>query len=405
MNSIEGINFQEQSKLSRITLITSYGDYFSEFSLIILLYKAINDGLFAGLAGVGIGSVAAVLAGVLIPVGIVRIGSKQVILISQIGSALVISLLLRRVVLGIPIPAWISVGVLFIITFSNEWFKAARESHSHSFVANVTEHRGAQIQLLTGFYQAQFLGPLSAFIFLRYFSVSAAMSVDIATFVFAAILASQLNNSVPTESSPRPILQPFHNVIANQSIRRIFCLRTLGFWVPSAIFNVLIFQSSLVPKSGGIEFSALWYSIMGLGGFLGSLLVKRSSSFQRLSNAQISSFANLGFASVCILMIGVSSIANFGLCYALYGMCMGINAIGSQAWRRSVVSSVQLPELMGLEIVTGLSLQIVIASAFTSIGHSFSRPAVAGYYFAATGYFLAAIFARKWDPIKYKVPK
>ncbi len=348
-------NFQTQNKiLSLITFITSIGDFISFFAIIVLLHNLSGSLLVAAYA-VPIKSLGVVAAGLLLPYCSRQFRPKKLLFWTQIISAL----LLFSVVLMVSTDnfhSWYFLFVLFSLSCLKQLFDAAREIESKA-LGSTQEQRGLQAQLLSGFYNAQLIGPIISFFLIRYFSISVPILVDGVSFVVAAIASCFLLDLEQPQRVSSTIFKPFSYFSLYPGLRLIFLLRSVGYWFPIGIANYLLFVIVEEQYHLKLENSAWVYSIIGLGSLVATTLLamKKSTVFSatKLTDGKLAFWAllllgifRIGFAfSPSFLIASIFIFAG--------GICNGTNAVATQSLRRKLTDHSQFPEVVGLEIVVG----------------------------------------------------
>jgi hypothetical protein len=161
----------ESQRLAKITFITNFGDFLTTFSVVKVIYDIYGDPLTAGFGSVGIGSAATVMAGFSIPFLKNRFHTKILM-----TSSLLICFCIVLAILSLQFGPKLNSGTIFFVllfgqSFFSHIFDAARETHSHGFSEVDDDHQTVQATILSGFYQAQFLGPVVAFILIKYIDV------------------------------------------------------------------------------------------------------------------------------------------------------------------------------------------------------------------------------------------
>jgi hypothetical protein len=347
--------------LGAITFVTTFGDFLTYFSVVTLIYQIHQSAIAAAFGGVGIGSAAAVAAGLLVPVLFRFRSTKSLVLISQILSALMVMALLLLLQYSRHV-AWPFLLVLFLQTFFSKLYESARESHSHGLSNEKTDHLGVQALLLEGLYKAQFLGPITAFVLIKVFPIEVPVFLDLATFGLAILFATRLRSNFKFERTGSAF-RSLGYLKKNLELRRLFFLRTVGFWIPATLFNVVIYENVVARYGVGVEFSGVVYALLGFGALVGTLLSRRLvlPNGERFSENFVAGIAQLGFALTIGLIFFSKSILWGSFCYLLYGCFMGLNAVSTQAMRRKLCGKTQMPELIGMESIVSFGVQFLLS--------------------------------------------
>jgi len=355
----------DTQRLSQITFITNFGDFLTQFSIVKIIYLLKFDALTAAFGGVGIGSLATVCSGFLSPLIKRKVNTKYLIISSQVVSffaVLVILISLLKMDIRSPWPFYV---LLFVQTFFSKVFDAARETHTHGQTLKNESHQSVQAKLLSGFYSAQFLGPLFAFFTLKYFDPTIPIIIDLLTFCVATFFSLKLNRGKDLKTSISTFSAIAH-LKNDRDLKILFLLRTFGFWIPASFFNMFIYEYAISKFKVGVEYSGVLYSILGFGALAGSLTLQnyRFVNIFRLSskNHILASFAQMGLAITVLFLFSSDTIILGVISYLVYGFFMGINAISTQAMRRSFCKTNQLPAIIGLETICSFSIQFLLTS-------------------------------------------
>jgi hypothetical protein len=354
----------DSKRLQTITFISSLGDFLTYFAVIKVVYEIHGNALNAAFGGIGLGSAACVAAGLLNPFLKRKINTKHLILSAHALSLLCVLVLLALVTNNYLSQVWPFYFILFSQTFFAKVYESSREAHTHGLNEG-DSHRAIQVILLEGLFRAQFLGPVAAFVFLKYFTPVLPVALNVVGATLAVLLSCKLSLGL-TLDSKLSVFRAFSHLKNDAQILILFLMRTLGFWVPASIFNMIIYESAVSRYRVGVEYAGVIYSVLGLGALLGALFVGRNFGFvstylRSMASQHLAASAQLGFAGVIILMFLSKNILWGALCYLLYGVCMGINAISTQALRREYCQKNQLPEIMGLELIVAFVVQFFVS--------------------------------------------
>lgn len=346
----------ENTKLTRINFITSLGDFLSFFAML-------SRSEFLGSAAIVTGfsipmkSLASAFGAAVVPYFIARLTSKGAIVFSQF-----VSLFLSVLILGLVVSDHFSVEFFFIATMLQtllkQIFEVSRDSHSKSLAASPL-HRGQQAQIILGFYGAQFIGPVLAFILLQFTPIWLPLGLDAFSFLIAAYLALTLSAGRQSDK-PSNILRPLRSYLweknsARSRLRRGIYARTLGFWPGVALFNYLIFEGIAQRFGKDVNYSTWFYAAMGLGGAIAATALK--DTFQRLhkrfGNGTLCFFGQMALVIMFLSLELAPSFYVLIFSFVVTGIGMGLNAIGAQTIRRETTSRSEFPEILGLEVVIG----------------------------------------------------
>lgn len=353
---------KQNSLLSLITFITSIGDFISFFAVLKIVADSSGNILMAS-AVIPAKSLALVLAGLMIPSLNGKFTTRQIFIGTQTLSFFIISLLLYSVHIGLSFP-WLFVGIIFLQSFLKQVFDSAREYASKRLGNNLT-HRTFQAQLLQGLYGAQFIGPILSYLLINSFGVEIPIFLDACSFAVATIVSLWL----PNENMPSTVLsirQPIKYILANASLRNIFLLRTLGYWIPVGIFNYLIFSVVESHYNLKIVNSAWVYTAIGLGSLLASTALKKESwsrfNFGNIDDQHLAFGALLLLGVTRIGFLNLPSFSSAMIILMIGGICNGLNATATQSLRRKFTTNRQFPEIVGLELIVGRIIDLGTAA-------------------------------------------
>jgi len=171
-------------------------------------------------------------------------------------------------------------AALFTVTVLWQIYTAARETFSKAQTQKVTEHRSLQAEVLEGFFSAQIIGPIVAVVLILKFNSLFPLLIDTISFGLCALMALFLRSDLILERKVS-LFRPFNYLSQKPLLKRIFLLRTVGFWIPISIFNLVMFPVAEEQFRGvfsnGKEIlgSAIFYSLLGLGATLGNMSVRK----------------------------------------------------------------------------------------------------------------------------------
>ena len=344
---------RENEVLARITLITSVGDFISLFAVLVFIHKVSGSPLLAAYS-IPTRSLAIAIGGVLLPYIVPRFSTKSLIFWTQFCSFFLMSGL---AVLSLFNPnPYMILGVFFFQTLLKQWFEGSRESYSKS-LGEHSQQRSLQAQILQSFYGAQIAGPVASFVLLKFLPVQIPLALDALSFLVAAILSRKLQDR-KAETTQHSILRPLSYLGSHKGLRRIFLIRSVGYWVPVGIFNFLLFSVVQEHYKLDIVHSTWVYMAIGIGSILATFALKEQSfgllgRIKQFSDTRLAAFALvlLAFSRVAFISLPTLWIALFFV--VIGGFCNGLNAVTSQALRRKLTTQEQFPEVVGLELVVG----------------------------------------------------
>lgn len=299
-------------------------------------------------------SLGMVVAGLIIPSLHNHYTTRKLFVVTQVLSFALMCLLL--VALNSDLQgSWFFIGITFFQTLFKQVFDSAREYASKK-IGTLTTHRSIQAQLLQGFYGAQFIGPILSFILIRYYGTKIPIFLDACSFAVASILSFWLPNEV-IRTKTHSILNPLKYLFVSNSLRNIFFLRTIGYWLPVGIFNYLVFSIVQDHYNLTVENSAWVYTAIGFGSLIASVILKRENwkwiSIHKIDDQFVAFGALLILA---VTRIGFINLPSFSMAMAILvigGICNGLNATATQSLRRKFTTNTQFPEIVGLELIVG----------------------------------------------------
>ena len=349
--------------LSKITFITCLGDFLSFFAILQIL-SSLGSSVAVSAFSVVIKSFAIGLGGLLLPRVLAWASTRRAIVLSQVCSlVLALGLLLLFLMNRLTIPGLF--GILFFQTLLKQFFEGARETHSKS-LGTSTEHVSLQSQLLSGFYGAQFIGPIISFFLIRFLPIQVPLILDSCSFFVAALLSIALQNS-PLKLNQVNILAPLKYLRSQSKLRDILLLRSVGFWISMGLFNYLLFSVVVDHFDLSIVNSAWVYSMLGLGAAAATNLTRnpwtgKASWIGRIPEGWLAFFGQWGFAFIIFLFAEIPSFSVALVLLVFAGVFMGINAVATQALRRSLTTQSQFSEVVGLELILGRLTDISVTS-------------------------------------------
>ncbi len=360
---------EENRFLSKITFISSLGDFISYFAVLVMV-NDLSKSVAVAAYSITIRTLAVAVGGACFPYFSRYFSTKKLILSSQLLSGLVISILALYWTFGSNHSVLLIFGLLFIETFLKQIFDCAKEVKSKS-LGDEDAQRGLQAQLLHGFYGAQFWGPIASFFLLKNLPLVVPLWIDVASFLIAMFMAARLRDSfLPVKYK---LFAPLSYLNKNKDQMKIFLLRSVGMWIPIGIFNYMLFPT--IQSHYGLELinSAWVYVAIGLGSMIATGFLKDDIKFLRyMSDWKI---AAVGLFVLGLTRFAFISLPSFSMALAILvigGICNGANATATQSLRRKVTTTAQLPEFIGLELLVGRVTDVVVSTVcFILLQHHF----------------------------------
>ncbi|MBP7843504.1 MAG: hypothetical protein KA116_01695 [Proteobacteria bacterium] len=382
----------ENSFLSKITFISSLGDFISYFAVLVMV-NDLSKSVAVAAYSITIRTMAVALGGACFPYFSRYFSTKKLILSSQLLSGVVIAILALYWTFGSNHSVLLIFALLFIETFLKQIFDGAKEVKSKS-LGDEDAQRGLQAQLLHGFYGAQFWGPIASFFLLKNLPLVVPLWIDVASFFIAMVMASRLSDSfLPVKYK---LFAPLNYLKNNKDQMKIFFLRSVGMWVPIGIFNYMLFPT--IQSHYGLELinSAWVYVAIGLGSMIATGFLKEDFKTLRLMSDW--KIAAIGFFALGLTRFAFISLPTFPMALAVLaigGICNGANATATQSIRRKVTTTAQLPEFIGLELLVGRVTDIVVSTiCFLLLQHQLMTYKV-GMILSAVSLFALGIVANQ----------
>lgn len=392
-------------RLSNISLITTLGDFISQFALLVLIHNISGSIAIASLIvpykglGMALGSLSA-------PWVINRLAFRKTIIISQILSGSLLLTLTLFFTFGVEPSVLLILIVTFFESVFKRYFDVAQESFSKAIGTKGT-HLTLQAKLLQGFYSAQFVGPVMSFFLVQFLPLQVPLWIDSISFFVASGIALRLPEV--SASKAHSILNPRKVLFRDATLTAIFLVRSVGLWIPITAFNYFLF-SVMTEHYGFTAVSAAWiYAIIGLGSVVSALLLQKpekKASSRNLFERYIQGFQHwvhqypeTKIAFFATIVIGLSRVAFVSLpnvSWAVFfvfigGICNGANAITTRSILRKVIHSDQLfTEVVALDLTVGKSIEYLLGS-FLAFLFSTGRVTYSqGIWISAVSFWLLA---------------
>ena len=381
-------------RLEQVNLITSLGDYLSLFAVISATHRMSGSVALAAYT-VPLSALAVGLGGATFPWVAGMFRARAVMIGTQLTSGLLMLLLGGFIHFEAPLPAIFA--VIFFQTISNQYFAATRESYSKNVGAH-SDQRSLQSKLMQGFYSAQFVGPLISLVLIRTLGEEIPILGDALSFFVAAALCFGL----PEGTKPdRPsIFRPLTYVWKRPALLQIFVIRSVLYWIPTGIFNYMVF--SVVSQRFGLRVidTAWTYAAIGLGSLFGSTWLRHTkkiveargplAALARLSDAHVAFLALLALSVTRLSFMYVPNVYIALLIITAGGVCNGFNAVATQTIRRKLTNDREFPEIVGLELVLGRATDWIVATICLGGLYGAKLSYEQGIWISAGGLFVLA---------------
>jgi predicted MFS family arabinose efflux permease len=173
------------------------------------------------------------------------------------------------------------------------------------------------------------------------------------SFIISAILLYQADLTKTELVTSNPF-KPFVYVWKLPDLRKIFALRSVGYWISAGPFNYLVF--SVVTNNFKLSplMTAWVYSSVGLGGAIATEIIANSINLKKqIGDRNLSIIGHTGLSLMVFAFVKTNNfyLALFFLVF--YGIFMSMNATGSQAIRRRLTDNKTFPEIIGAESILG----------------------------------------------------
>ncbi len=359
----------ENKLLSRATLFNSTADFILFFSALLFL-NDITKSIYFAAYSVSIKSIGMGVGALVFPYIGNRISMKNLMQISIIFTILLILTLIAP--LNLRNNTWIIIAYIFFSSFFTQIFYGVRESYSKSLGID-SEQRSLQAQILESFFGAQIIGPILGFFLALYLNPNISILIGIILNIIAFNKISKLKLTDKFEGAN--ILRPFTYLKFNSPLTHIFIVRSILYWIPVGIFNFLVFPViEKQYKLSGI-YSAWVYVVIGLGSILSTFVLKDSIITKKFKIAfrikewffskkdfELAFLALTVLAITRFLFINLPNLQSYLLVGVLGGFANGLNAVSTQTIRRKLCDVKQHPEIIGLEVVVGRSVDWMVGT-------------------------------------------
>lgn len=345
----------ENSLLSKLNFITSFGDWVCYFGFMYFIFEQTHSiALATSVVTIKAGSW--LIASLTYPTLSNKFSVKSMLYFPQIACGLLALALI-----------WMSNNLeennfifLFILlstqSLLKEIFALSRDSYS-KILRKEGSHMTLQAQLLNSNFMAQVLGPAFTVLVVKHISLNALLLIDSISFFVTAFLAQKLKSS---EFSPekRHLLAPLSYLHKKPALLKLFLLRAIVFWIGAGISNFMGVGQVFTQYKHNVVDSAWTYVTNALGAvvilfFLKNPKFRNGPTLSNLSNVK------LACIGACIMALGrglFAYIPFFWIGVAIWffsGIGMGTLAAGSQTLRSELTTNKEFTEIVCLESVLG----------------------------------------------------
>jgi len=355
--------------LSTMLTVTTIGDWFSYLSVIYLLQNISGDWRVSSFSipikGLGI-AVSALFS----PYLNSRISPKRLLVAVQIlgmALSLVTFLFLEQSSSSMTWLFWFSCFQGFL----SNCFNQTRDFYSKAFTTDdkALKETVAQSLLEKGFSLGQVFGPVLFFVLIHIAKArpSIAFLIDAVSFFVGTLLLLRLPGlpiKLPSPSYKQFGVRP---ILERTPIRFIFVLRSIGMWVPFAIFNILL-VAKMTAEFHRDPSELTWvYALLGAGATVGANWSgQQSDRFNyQLSQSYVFCAASFVLFALCSALFAFSiPFSVFLMLCFMIGFSNGIQKVTTKGILREQTSTEEFPVISALELFTGKLCDLVTVSIF-----------------------------------------
>ncbi len=366
---------KENRFLAALSFITCTGDHLSFFSLLSLIDSTTGKIELAAYLW-SFKSLGIALGGMLLPSMLARSSLKKLLFASQILAGLCmlfVFVLWSSPSKGSNLTVFLTFGAFLFSNVLQKIFDNSKETYSKGLPVSGSD-RHAQAVLYGGLSSAAVVGPLLALLIIMTLSPTIGILIDTVTFFGTAFLIlSQLKQNVRAAAAPS-LFRPFTYLGYKPELRRILILRGILFWIPTGIWNYIVF--AVVQKQFGLTSiqSAWTFAALGFGAVVGSSFLRDPAldpkGIAEKIRLQLSKVSNNHLAGIAVFLLGASKIGftsmpslPIALTFTVMaGVFVGLNAVSTQAIRRKLTTDDEFPEIVSLEGMLGKLTEFTVAS-------------------------------------------
>lgn len=341
------------SRLNKIDLITTTGDFISLFAIMTITAKQRSITEAAVVATV-FKYVSMVIGTTIAPYFIKKFSVKSVLSSAQFLSA-ILSLIVIAFSLIEPVRIdLIKIVFLFISTLQvvyanarDSFYKFATENESRS-------HRDTATSFFRSIYNAQLFGPMIAFLLLQLFPVTVVLSLDFLSFFSTGLMILQLRFNPIMGNKDVNFKSTWNHINDRSELRDLFLLRSVVFWLGIAIINVEITNYMGKNFNWDGTWAALIWSTQGGGSLFGVWMTKTRWFGQKNLPAWKISTIGLLILSLGVILLTLSENEFLALgSIFLTTIGAGLNAPASQQIRAEIVTKQFFAQVVSLELLVG----------------------------------------------------
>lgn len=334
----------DNKKIAAINFTTSFGDYLSTFAIakLIFLYtsSAIEGGYIVAFESLGI-----CFACLFFPKLVSLSTTKSIIFYSQmIAGFLMLSVSLFSFQ-NITLPLYYVYFVFFFQNLTRQLFENSIESHSHRTTES-SNHRKEQARLLVGDLSAKVLAPLVSLALLFLFPIWVPIGIDSITFFLAAMFSLKLSKNLKyRELSIKKAVRAFRD----RAVLEFFILYIVIMPISLALFNFLIFDIVVSNLNLKIENSAIFYSLIALGGLFYSYQLVKTRYLDKYSEITLLVFALISTAILRLILVNTSTLSMAVILLLLGGLASSIRTNAGKTIIRKLIRKDLYPEYISFQ--------------------------------------------------------
>jgi MFS family permease len=382
---------QINRKLVTLIQITIAGDYISLFTFALLFAQSTNNFLSSGLV-IPIKSFSGLLANLLFPITLNRLGLKKMICLTQaipFFSSIIAFILIYKGFNNFSL----LIMTFFIESFFAIWFQTARnsfpkliydfcnESHTDSEIGSKL-----QSQIEYGSVYGMFIGSLLFFIFAYFANIPMIyMLLGNSLSFFIAFLIGTKIPDFKLNGVKFKLLGSLKKIKESKIIQKIFINRTFGLWVPLSLFNtsmfaVTVYNYQLNPSHNSLIGVLIAAGSMYIHSKLGS---ENNNVFKKIDKSTLGIYGCILFI-ISVYLLGISTNTYIAIILLVFnGMANAfqVNSTRTILWNNT--NSTENSEILNLDLFIGKIVDIITSSLYIFTAQKFMLPVNTGFKFAS----------------------
>jgi MFS family permease len=330
--------------------ISQLGSSFTQFATPLLVYQLTHSAVNLGIATAAT-FVPYLLFGLVIGAWVDRVDRKQMMIVVDVGRALVISAIPLLAALG-TLAVWQVYAVGFFTSVLTIFFEAGEFAAIPSLVGT-DDLVGANGKIQASYSAAQVLGPLLAGLLLALVAVQELFLIDAASFVVSAIALALVRRSFNLAESGRrgptsirqDVVEGLRYVVRHPVLRNISIMMALFNFVGVTTGTQLVLFSKDRLSATDTEVGLL-FSAGSLGVVLLGLLAGRLRRRLRFGPAALGSLGLCG-----LLTVGFAVNRMYWLALVIWGLASGVGIffnINTGSLRQTIVPNALLGRIISI---------------------------------------------------------